>query len=208
MHVDMRAGDLGQYDAIILPNHPGAEILLGNLPGMMPEGYVGGVGAEGTAQRLEDRDAFDWLNENGIDRYKDQLDLRVCDSNRFDVMAACDAVVAASGTVILELAILGVPTVATYRLSPKTYFLGQLLAKVKYFTLVNLIGARTIIPELLQDQVNPVTIARELELIIEHGDERKKIIDGLAEVRQKLGAPGASKRAAEIALEIIGQNEQ
>jgi len=47
---DIRTGDLGQYDAIILPNHPGEEILLGNLPGTMPSQYVGGVGAEGTAQ--------------------------------------------------------------------------------------------------------------------------------------------------------------
>ena len=46
---DIRAGDLSRYDAIILPNHPGSEILLGNLPGTMPDEYVGGLGAEGAA---------------------------------------------------------------------------------------------------------------------------------------------------------------
>ncbi len=46
---DIRAGDLGRYDAIVLPNQTGQEILLGNLPGTMPEAYVGGIGAEGAA---------------------------------------------------------------------------------------------------------------------------------------------------------------
>lgn len=148
------------------------------------------------------------LNENGIDSYSDQLDIRVSDTNRYDLMAACDAVVAASGTVILELAILGVPTVATYRVTPRTYFLGRMLTKLKFFTLVNLIGGRSILPELLQDQVTPVNIARELSLILEADDEREKMLQGLAEVRQKLGAPGASKRTAEIALELIENHGQ
>ena len=146
------------------------------------------------------------LNENGIDDYKDQLDIRIIDTNRYDMMAACDAVVAASGTVILELAILGVPTIATYRVSPRTYFLGQMLTKLKSFTLVNLIAGRTIIPELLQDQVTPVNIARELALVLEAEDVREKMLQGLAKVREQIGSPGASKRAAEIALELISDS--
>lgn len=72
---DMRAGDLGAYDAIILPAHPGQEILLGNLPGTMPDEYVGGVGAEGAA-RLEEfvraggtLIAFDQATEFPIDQF-------------------------------------------------------------------------------------------------------------------------------------------
>ena len=122
------------------------------------------------------------------------------------MMAACDVVVAASGTVILELAILGIPTVATYRVSPRTYFLGKMLTKLKSFTLVNLIAGRTIIPELLQDQVTPVNIARELALILDADDVREKMLQGLAEVKEQIGSPGASKRAAEIALELINNS--
>ena len=143
------------------------------------------------------------LDENGIDNYKDQLDIRIINTNRYDMMAACDVVVAASGTVILELAILDVPTIATYRVSPRTYFLGKMLTKLKSFTLVNLIAGRTIIPELLQDQVTPVNIARELALVLEAEDVREKMLQGLAEVREQIGSPGASKRAAEIALELM-----
>ncbi|GAB4344515.1 MAG: lipid-A-disaccharide synthase [Desulfobulbaceae bacterium] len=143
------------------------------------------------------------LADNGIDRYRGELDIRVSDSNRYDLMAACDAAIAASGTVILELAMLGVPAVATYRVSPRTYFLGRMLTSLRHFTLVNLIGGRTIIPELLQDEVTPAGIARELALILDEPEVREKILAGLAEVREKLGKPGASRRAAGIALELM-----
>lgn len=143
------------------------------------------------------------LDENGIERYRNELDIRVSDTNRYDLMTACDAVVAASGTVILELAILGVPTVATYRVSPRTYFLGRMLTRLKYFTLVNLIAGRTIIPELLQDQVTPVNITRELAMILDAEDVRDTMCRGLAEVKEKLGGPGASRRVAEIAMDLI-----
>lgn len=148
------------------------------------------------------------LNENGIEKCRDELDIRVSDTNRYDLMAACDAAVAASGTVILELAILGVPTVATYRVSPRTYFLGRLLTKLQSFTLVNLIAGRKVIPELLQDQVSPVNIARELALILEAEDVRDTMRQGLAEVKEKLGGPGASQRTAEIALELIDDRQR
>lgn len=148
------------------------------------------------------------LNENGLDNYIDQLDIRVIDANRYDLMTACDAAVAASGTVILELAILGIPTVAAYRVSPRTYFFGKMLTKLKFFTLVNLIAGRTVIPELLQDQATPVNIARELALILDAEDVREKMVQGLTEIRQKIGSPGASKRAAKIAFELIGRHGQ
>ena len=142
------------------------------------------------------------LEENGVGRYRDILDLRIIDEKRYDLMAACDAVVAASGTVILELAILGIPTVATYRFSSRTYHLGRLLIKLRWFSLVNLIADRTVIPELLQAQVTPENIARELRVLLEDKEARDTMLRGLAEVREKLGGPGASRRAARIALNI------
>jgi len=144
------------------------------------------------------------LKENGLDEYENRLDIRVISENRYDLMGACEAVVAASGTVTLELAILGIPTVVTYRVSPKTYRLGRLLVRnVKYFSLVNLIADRQVIPELLQDEVKATTIAEKLEQQLTDHEHRKTVIKGLAEVRRLLGGGGASDRAADIALEII-----
>lgn len=144
------------------------------------------------------------LAENGLADYQDKLRIHTTSDNRYDLMAACDAVVAASGTVTLELAILGIPAVTTYRVSPRTYRLGKLLVRhIQYFSLVNLIADREIIPELLQDEVTPENIAGHLQTMLNDSAYRKNVQQGLAEVTEKLGAPGCSKRAAEIAIECM-----
>ena len=144
------------------------------------------------------------LAENGLADYQDKLRIHTTSDNRYDLMAACDAVVTASGTVTLELAILGIPAVTTYRVSPRTYRIGRLLIRhIKYFSLVNLIADRQVIPELLQDEVTPENIAERLQAMLNDSAFRKIILQGLAEVTEKLGAPGCSKRAAEIAIECM-----
>lgn len=136
------------------------------------------------------------------------LDFRVISDDRYAMMAACDAVVAASGTVLLELAILGTPTVATYRVARHTYLLGRMLIRnLRYFSLVNLIAGKTVIPELLQDAVQPERIARELKVLLEDKEAKSAMLSGMAEVRQRLGGAGASDRAAALALNILDQRK-
>jgi lipid-A-disaccharide synthase len=143
----------------------------------------------------------DLLLQSGLANYQDRLDLHVLSKNRYDVMAACDAVVAASGTVTLELAILGVPTLTTYRVSPRTYQLGRLLIRrIRYFSLVNLIAEQEVIPELLQDAVQPDAIAEHLANLVKNRVYREKMIQGLTQVAEKLGPSGCAKRAAELAF--------
>lgn len=148
------------------------------------------------------------LEEHGLAAWQQQLDIRVITDDRYSMMAACDAAVAASGTVILELAILGTPTVATYRTSPHTYWLGRLLIRnLRYFTLVNLIGERAILPELLQDAVTPERMAQEVTTLLNDRQARAEMLSGMAEVRQRLGGAGASDRAAAIALSLLTRQE-
>lgn len=144
------------------------------------------------------------LDHNGLRQYQHSLDIRVLSEDRYALMAACDAVVAASGTVILELALVNTPMVVTYRISPLTYWLGRLLIrKLPFFSLVNLIGSRAIVPELLQDAVTPERIAKELTSLLEDQVARNAMLAGLEEVRTRLGGPGASARAAAIALSML-----
>ena len=148
------------------------------------------------------------LDQNGLQQYQHTLDIRVLSQDRYALMAACDVAVAASGTVILELALVNTPTVVTYRTSPLTYFLGRLLIrKLQFFSLVNLIGDRAIVPELLQGAVTAKRIAQELTSLLEDQTARNAMLTGLEEVRQLLGGPGASARVAAIALDMLSLDE-
>lgn len=142
------------------------------------------------------------LIEHGLNNYP-ELDIRVSVRDRHRNMADCDAVMAASGTVTLELAILDVPMVTAYRVSPVTYALGRMLVKVPFTNLVNLVAGREVVPELIQKMAEPGRIAHELEQILDLPQRRRQMLEGLAEVREKLGGAGASQRAAHAALELL-----
>jgi lipid-A-disaccharide synthase len=142
----------------------------------------------------------------GIEGCSEQVKIHLIHENRYDMMAACDAVVAASGTVTLELAILEIPMVVVYKLAPHTYFLGKLLIRhLQFFSLVNLIAGRQVVPELLQDQVNPANIEKELASLLFNKQIQADVVRGLKSVRAQLGRPGASRQAAKLALKLLGR---
>lgn len=144
----------------------------------------------------------------GLADYSELLHIRLIREDRYEMMAACDAVVAASGTVTLELAILGIPMVVVYKVSPQTYFIGRLLVRhLQFFSLVNLIAERLVVPELLQDEVNPARIEAEIARLLFDDKARGEMLAGLAEVGGKLGGPGASRQAAELAFKILGRKK-
>jgi lipid-A-disaccharide synthase len=125
-------------------------------------------------------------------------------SNSFDeIAAASDAAVAASGTAVLELAVRGVPAVVVYRTTWTTYAVGRLALKVPHISLVNLLTGREVLPELIQNDFTPEAAARELIALGMPGPRRDAALIGLAEVREKLGAPGAYRRAAAALLEVL-----
>lgn len=147
------------------------------------------------------------LNAAGLQNFIDDgYQVKLITKEHHEAMSACDVVVAASGTVTLELALLDVPMVVVYKTSPKTYFFGKLLVKIDHFSLVNLISDNPFILELLQDEVTPENISKELSSILTDKKRNSAIREGLAEVREKLGSSGASKRAAELALGLINHN--
>ncbi len=143
------------------------------------------------------------LQQAGLDHYQKRLDIRVIEEGRYETMAACSAVMAASGTVTLELAILRVPMVVAYRLSRVTYILARLLVKLEFFSLVNLVGGREIVPELLQDDVSAERIAAEILPLLEEGERREEMLKGIDEVNVALGEPGASERVAQDIVSLL-----
>lgn len=119
---------------------------------------------------------------------------------RYALMGAADAAVATSGTVIMEAALLGLPCVVLYRLSPISYAIGRLLVHVERFSLPNILLGETFERELLQDEVTPENIADELLRLYPGNPHRKEVMDKLCKACAKLGKPGASDRVAEKIL--------
>jgi len=124
-----------------------------------------------------------------------------------DVMAACDLLLVASGTATLEAGIYGTPMIVTYKLNPATaYLFGPLVwLNTRLWALVNIVAGKEIVPEMYQWRAKPELLAKEALSMI-RGGRLPEIRKQLGEVRRKLGAPGASRRAAEEILKVIGKH--
>ena len=93
--------------------------------------------------------------------------------------------------------------VVVYELSPMTYRIGRPLVRLDTFAMVNLIAGETIVPELIQDACTPEAVASEAVSMLTDPARVATIRAGLARVRERLGAPGASRRAAEAILRVV-----
>ena len=118
------------------------------------------------------------------------------------VLSSADVALTASGTATVQAALHDVPMAIVYRLSFLTYRLGRRLVTLDTFGMVNLLAGEKIVPELIQDSFTPDAAAAEAISMLTDPIRRAQIRKGLAVVRQRLGAPGASRRAAEAILEI------
>jgi lipid-A-disaccharide synthase len=137
--------------------------------------------------------------------FQDKLRLDIDPIGARSVFAKTHLVVAASGTVTLEAAIAGTPVIIIYKVSPLSYQFGKALIKVKNIGLVNLIAEREIVPELIQDRASPELIAEAVLNLVNTPSALDAIRHAFAEVRNRLGGPGASARVADIALNMLRQ---
>jgi lipid-A-disaccharide synthase len=141
------------------------------------------------------------LVENGLDDYP--VKVHVIEGDRYDLMAACDVVMAASGTVTLELALLQVPMLVSYKLSALTYFLGRRFIKADFASLVNLVAADEVVPELIQHDATPEKIAHALLAIWPGSAAHAEMKARLAEVKDALGRGGAADNVARMVLDFF-----
>jgi lipid-A-disaccharide synthase len=111
--------------------------------------------------------------------------------------------IASTGTVTLECAWLGVPTVAFYKTSALTYAIGRQIVSVKYLAMPNILAGKALFPELVQHEATAQNIAGAALDLLENAGRRGEIRAGLSEVISALGGPGATARAAAA---ILGLN--
>ena len=126
----------------------------------------------------------------------------------FTVWRAADAALSKSGTSTLEAAVAGCPLVVAYRTGALNYAIARRVVRIPHIGLVNLVAGRRIAPEFIQHDLEPKRVADALEpLLLQGSAEREAMLAGLAEVRSRLGEPGAAARVAELALAMIEHGE-
>lgn len=122
--------------------------------------------------------------------------VEVVEDRTYEVMAAADALLIASGTATLEAALLGAPMVVCYRVSRLSELLTRLLIRIPWISLPNIICGRAVVPELVQGQVSGSRLAREALRILEEPGAAGAQRAAFKALRAELGEPGVSQRAA------------
>jgi lipid-A-disaccharide synthase len=127
--------------------------------------------------------------------------IQLLEGKTWDVLACADVALAASGTVTIEACLLGTPMVTFYRVNNLSWWMGRALVRVPSYSMVNLVAGRKIVPELIQDQMTPESLAREALKLLESEAAREGMRRDLAEVAEKLSGPDDP---LEVAAALIG----
>jgi lipid-A-disaccharide synthase len=137
--------------------------------------------------------------------------VKFAEHDTYNAVAAADLAIVSSGTATVETALLGKPMIVVYRLSPLTARLAKPLVRTKYFSMVNLIAGRAVVPELIQDDFTPERVAEEAAKLLSPSEEGKRRVEemcrGLAQVRELLGPSGAVERAADAIAALLQAGE-
>ena len=132
-----------------------------------------------------------------------RANLSIVQGNIHNVLQSAALVISASGTVTLEAALFGTPMIIVYKMSWLSHWLGTKLIRVKHIGLANLIAGKEVVPELIQEKASPENIAEHALRLLRDKEARADIQQQLRMIRKKLGAPGASAMAAEVALGML-----
>lgn len=135
-----------------------------------------------------------------------RLMITVVKKQPYDVIQCCDAIMTTSGTATLEIALLGVPMVIAYKLSPLTYRLGKWLVKTPFIGLPNIILGKAAVKELIQHEANAENLSQEIGKILKGKAYCSQIKADLQQVKTLLGEGGGSKNMAKLALEMLNKN--
>lgn len=130
--------------------------------------------------------------------------IRLVDGGRaYDVLQISDAAVAASGTITLEAALLRVPMAVVYRVNWLTYQILSRLITIDDLSLVNIVAERRVVEEFIQGRARPRAVAREALRLLDDSAYRRRVLQGLDDVRRRMGDGGAPARTADLVVEML-----
>ncbi|MCO6477339.1 MAG: lipid-A-disaccharide synthase [Phaeodactylibacter sp.] len=130
--------------------------------------------------------------------------VKLVSNQAYTLLRQAEAALVTSGTATLETALIGVPQVVCYRGSRLSYLIARRLVNVEFIALANLIAGKEVVKELIQSEFNPENLEKELGKILTP-ENRRRIKEGYALIRERLGKPGASRRAAQLIVKYLRQ---
>ena len=142
-------------------------------------------------------------NPSTVASASSNVTIRRIEGETYDALAAADCAIVASGTATVEAALLGTPMVVVYRVAPLTAFILRRMVHTPFFSMVNLVAGRRIVPELIQDDFTSAAVAAEVRRLLESPAAREEMKEGLAGVRTSLGSGGAIERAADVFARML-----
>lgn len=130
------------------------------------------------------------------------LPVTLVDGDIYNIIQACDAIVSVSGTVTLQIALVGTPMVIVYKLAPLSYAIGRRLVRVPHIGLANIVAGRQVVKEFIQQQATPDAIAHEVDVILTDDDYNRSLRSGLSTIQQRMGEGGCSDRVAHMVSQL------
>ena len=133
------------------------------------------------------------------------VDICVTRDEIYDVITCCDAIATCSGTVTLEIALLGVPMCIVYKVSPLSYLIMRRLVTIPHIGLVNIVARQAVVQEYLQADANPENLSGELFRMLDDPQYRVDLSAGLDIVRKNLGAGNGAQNMADLVLSLLAK---
>jgi len=129
-------------------------------------------------------------------------ELKILREDTYEAIASSDIALSACGTANLEVLLLRTPLIAFYRLSPLTFILGKRMVKIKFYSIVNILAQKKIVPELIQKNFNPKNLFLEIKKILDSKEKKEEILENYKKIDALLGEKISSLNAA-IELENL-----
>jgi lipid-A-disaccharide synthase len=144
-----------------------------------------------------------WVETTLPECYVGRATVRPAVHATYDALQHADVAVVASGTATLEAALRERPMVVVYRVSPITWLVGKFLVNVPFYSMVNILAKKEIVPELMQHDFSAANVAARVEYLLEHPEACEAMIQGFRALRPRLGPGGAIERAADAVVRLL-----
>ena len=143
------------------------------------------------------------LETKMLAEYAGKVTVRALTHSTYDTLEHSDVAVVASGTATVEAALLQCPMIVVYRVAPFTAFFARFMIDVRFYSMVNLLAGKLVVKELIQSDFTAQAVADEVERLLDHPEERRKMVEELAAIGSHLGGRGAIRRAADAIVKFL-----